>query len=395
MMWVHVSSLLAWRRPAVGVLRVERSFVHWVLERSSSRVPQEGPTQASVRFTAYLPQQSRLVEVPTEAVRAALQQSGKAPSGPQPPNQSDLHGLPEIAAQPGDAFVSLGLDWDTLNHAVLLQLKRRLGLRITLACYDLIPTRHPQHFRGVHAPGRFDAYLVDMAWCADDVVCISDHTRQDLEAYLAEVGAPRPRTHTIRLGCELPATPVAQSLPLPPDDRPFVLYVSTLESRKNHALLVRVWRRLREHQQPHRLVFVGMPGWGVDALLAELQSDAALREDVLILSHVPDEQLEALYRACAFTVYPSLMEGWGLPVVESLARGRLCLASNTTSLPEAGGGWAEHLDPTDEDAWVRRLAALMRHPTEVQAINARIAQGFKAPSWEGTARAIDAIARGA
>lgn len=374
MMWLHVSSLLAWRRPAVGVVRVEGEFARWALRSAPSHIG----------FTAYVRAQRRFVEVPTGAVHAALNLSAEP---------LDLSSLPDLPAQAGDAFVSLGLDWDTLDHAALLQLKQRLGLRVTLACYDLIPTRHPQHFHGVHAPGRFDAYLVDMAWCADRVLCISEHTRQDFEAFLAETGAPRPHTHTIGLGCELPpASDPAPALPLPPDGRPFVLYVSTLESRKNHELLVRVWRRLRQHMLPHRLVLVGMRGWGVDGLIAQIESDPALQQDILILSNLPDAQLDALYRHCAFTVYPSWMEGWGLPVVESLARGRLCLASNTTSLPEAGGGWAEHLNPGDEEAWVQRLAHLMSHPKEVQALNARIAQGYTAPRWDGMAQAIHQLA---
>ena len=126
--------------------------------------------------------------------------------------------------------------------------------------------------------------------------------------------------------------------------------------------------------------------------MADLQADPSLQQDVQVLSHLTDGQLAALYRDCAFTVYPSWIEGWGLPVVESLAHGRLCVASNTSSLPEAGAGWAEHLDPADDAAWVARLAELMTQPSQLQAINARIAQGFRPPRWHDTAQAIHRIA---
>jgi glycosyltransferase involved in cell wall biosynthesis len=145
--------------------------------------------------------------------------------------------------------------------------------------------------------------------------------------------------------------------------------------------------------QPFRLVLVGMRGWGVDDWMAELQADGALQQDVMVLNQLSDADLAALYRQCAFTVYPSWAEGWGLPVVESLAHGRLCLASNTSSLPEAGAGWAEHLPPGDEAAWLARLADLMADPGQLQALNARIAKGFTPPAWHDTARVVHQIAR--
>lgn len=373
--WVHVSSVLAWRGPAVGVIRFEREYARWALQHDPH----------GSRFCAYLPSRGAFVEVAAEQLRQAL--------GPTPDacaNAPAPQATRPIEPAAGDAFISLGLDWDTLDHAALWALKRHHGLRVILACYDLIPSLHPAYFEGVHQPGRFDAYLADLAWCADDVVCISDHTQQDLSGFLAAAGAPSPRLHTVRLGCDLP-TPM-DGPPVVPLDRPFVLYVSTLERRKNHALLMRVWRALRQRLQPFRLVLVGMRGWGVESWLAELQADALLQQDVVLLHQLPDAQLSALYRDCAFTVYPSWVEGWGLPVVESLAHGRLCVASNTSSLPEAGGGWAEHLHPGDEAAWVARLAELMSDPQQLQTLNTRIAQGFKPPAWHDTAFAVHQIA---
>ena len=110
--------------------------------------------------------------------------------------------------------------------------------------------------------------------------------------------------------------------------------------------------------------------------------------DIVCLNHVSDGELAWLYRHAAFTVFPSLYEGWGLPVVESLAWGKFCLASSAASLPEAGGTWAEYQDPWDLPAWVDRLGHYMQHPQEVQARNDRIAREFRAPGWAQTAQAI-------
>ncbi len=290
--------------------------------------------------------------------------------------------------------MSLGLDWEYLDQKALYRLKRELGLKTTLICYDVIPALFPHLV--VLPPGNFGAYLVDMAWTADAVLCISEHTRRDCEAVLHRLGAPVPPTHVIHLGSDIQLageeTPPA-GLGIHPDERPFVLFVSTIERRKNHEILYRAWTRLREQGTvPHRLVFVGMQGWGVTDLMNDLSLDPRIRQDIVRLNHVTDAELAWLYRHCAFTVFPSLYEGWGLPLVESLARGRFCLASNAASLPEAGGEWAEYLDPWDLPAWVERLGHYMRHPEEVAARNERIASGFRAPKWSDCASAIHQVA---
>jgi glycosyltransferase involved in cell wall biosynthesis len=279
-------------------------------------------------------------------------------------------------------------------QGALYALKRQLRLRTTLISYDVIPILFPHLV--VLPPGGFAAYFVDMAWCAEAVLCISEHTRRDCEAVLRRLGAPVPPTHVIVLGSELrtesSGTPPAALLKAGAQ-RPFVLFVSTIERRKNHEILYRAWLRLREQGvQPHRLVFVGMKGWGVNDLFSDLELDPRIQDDILVLNHVPDAELAWLYQHAAFTVFPSLYEGWGLPVVESLAWGKFCLASNAASLPEAGGEWAEYLDPWDLPAWVERLGFYMTHPEEVARRNARIAQEFQPPTWDGTAEQIHRVA---
>jgi glycosyltransferase involved in cell wall biosynthesis len=296
---------------------------------------------------------------------------------------------------PGDRLVSLGLDWDYLDQKVLYQLKQRHGLRTTLICYDVIPALFPQLV--VLPPGGFGAYLVDMAWCADEVLCISHHTRKDCEAVLSRLGAPVPPMHVIHLGSEVHASGEPARAPaglaVGEGERPFVLFVSTIERRKNHEILYRAWTRLRDQGVvPHRLVFVGMQGWGVTDLLNDMRLDPRTQSDIVLLNHVSDAELDWLYRHAAFTVFPSLYEGWGLPLVESLARGKFCLASSAASLPEAGGPHAEYLDPWDLPAWVDRLGHYMAHPEEVEARNERIRREFRAPSWADTARQIHQVA---
>lgn len=445
--WLHVSTLMNWDRPPVGIVRVEREYCLWLLARAG----QQGTEK--VRFCIYDRVRKQFTEVSEDDVRARLQLPVSPPPPPPPPSpvaRAQLSGwklrakqtwnrtkpyLPEswvpviagnvrrlqhqllqvqarrreraqrAAAPPqaqapqgpppaafgaGDRWISLGADWEYLNLEALYRVKQELGLRVTLICYDAIPVLFPQLFVGVLSPGGFGSYLAEMAWCADSVLCISECTRRDFEALMRRLGAPVPPTHVVTLGSEIRMGENGGAPQgLPADERPFVLYVSTIERRKNHEVLYRAWSRLRDAGVvPHRLVFVGMQGWGVNDLMNDLKLDPRTRDDIVSLNHVSDGELAWLYRHAAFTVFPSLYEGWGLPVVESLAWGKFCLVSNAASLPEAGGEWAEYLDPWDLPAWVDRLGHYMQHPEEVQARNARIAREFRAPGWAQTAQAI-------
>jgi hypothetical protein len=110
-------------------------------------------------------------------------------------------------------------------------------------------------------------------------------------------------------------------------------------------------------------------------------TDAKLRQHLNILHDCNDAELDFLYKNVYFTVYPSLYEGWGLPIDESLRHGKFCLASNTSSMPEVGGDLLEYLDPADEDAWVQRLEYYINNANEVFAKEANILAKYKLYTW--------------
>lgn len=444
--WVHVSTLMNWNRPPVGVVRVEQEYCAWVLSHS-------GDDQ--VRFCLYDRRNRVFREVSRDAVRDKLSALAAQPSPAGCPvarsswkksigrlarrgwrrvlpwlslqtaarlrdfalNQiaraqvlvmrihvltvrigrrlrrrtpSPADGAEPLKFERGDAFLSMGLDWEYLDQQELYRLRKVHSLRVILLCYDVIPVLYPHLV--VQPPDGFAAYLVDLAWCADEILCISGRTRRDLEALLRRLGAPVPELRVFRLGAD---SHLANRSSPPPGfphgdgERPFVLYVSTIERRKNHEILYRAWTRLRDSGFiPYRLVFVGMRGWGVGDLLQDIALDRRVQDDIIILDHVDDAHLQWLYRHCAFTVYPSLYEGWGLPVVESLAAGKFSLVSDAGSLPEAGGDLVEYLDPWDLPAWVDRLHHHMSDPGATAAWEERIADAFVVPAWADTARTI-------
>jgi glycosyltransferase involved in cell wall biosynthesis len=295
----------------------------------------------------------------------------------------------------GDVYISLGLDWDQKDLVYLYEVKSRLGLKVLLFCYDIIPIRFP-HLCVAEVAAKFPRYLADVAWCADEILCISDWSRCDLRQFLETVGAPVPTLRVVHLGCEiaaaseaLPSDAVAEVLA-----QRFILFVSTIERRKNHEMLYRAYTRLADegHVDLPLLVFVGMPGWGVSDTLSDMKLDPRIIPYLRILNHVSDNDIVRLYQGAYFTVYPSLYEGWGLPVAESLSHGKFCLASNAASIPEVGGDLIEYLDPWDLPAWADRLLWYFDHAEEVQRREVAIRSHYQPTAWQKTGAAVFAAA---
>lgn len=179
----------------------------------------------------------------------------------------------------------------------------------------------------------------------------------------------------------------------------YVLYVSTIELRKNHRLLVRVWQRLLERHGNDlvpNLVFAGKIGWLVDDLLEELAASNYLNGKIVLLRSLSDTELQQAYRSCLFTVFPSLSEGWGLPIVESLAHGKFCVASNHTSIPEAGGKLIDYFDPVNEDDALAKIERPLTDQGYLAAREAQLRAEYRARTWgdcvRGLIGALDAAA---
>jgi len=172
------------------------------------------------------------------------------------------------------------------------------------------------------------------------------------------------------------ATPPATALPAPG----FVLAVGTLEPRKNLPRLVAAYSSLEEAlQERHPLVVVGRVGWQTGETLAALRS---LGTRCIALGYVPDEALGELYRRCAVFCYPSLGEGFGLPVLEAMAAGAAVVTSNLSSLPEVGGNAVEYVDPTSVPSiagGLRRVLQDEGRRRELSELGRARAAGF---SWQ-------------
>ena len=154
-------------------------------------------------------------------------------------------------------------------------------------------------------------------------------------------------------------------------------------------MLYRVWRRLLEDGVPQpsdfKLVFVGRKGWMVDTLFAQIAADTAAQGNLLIMSQVNDSLLSTLYENAAFCVYPSIYEGYGLPVVEAFSRRKAVISSNGGALAEVAGGFSPCLDPTDEDAWYATIKEWIGNPDARGPYETAIRNRFQRVTWQESA----------
>lgn len=296
---------------------------------------------------------------------------------------------------PGHTLVVLGAFWALGNAPMRYLAAKRRGARVCVYLYDLIPVTHPQ-FCEMELSLHFGVGLGQICAMADGILTISEDTAHRVRSLLADKGiAPIP-VQAIPLAHTLQRLPPAIDSD-PAGENPFVAYVSTIEGRKNHIYVVRVWQALMASGVAvPDLVFVGRPGWKVGPLMALLEQTDNLGGRVRILHDLTDAALAEIYRHAQFTVFTSLVEGWGLPIGESLSHGTPCVASGTSSMPEVGGDLVDYIDPDDVNDGVGVIGRLLAEPDRLLWRRQQIAERFVPRTWDDVgsdlSKAVQAIA---
>lgn len=308
----------------------------------------------------------------------------KTPKGPVP-----LTDIPHRAAKldSDTLLISGGLDWDFKDVRALTALKRKHGFRYCTIVYDIIAILFP-HLVVPKLSSILTSYFNDLVWLADYAMCISETTRRDWISFCRERRPDAGPAYAFQLGSDLPAIDetVPADFPDALQGKRFALFVSTIEARKNHRMLYEAWDRCVRSGMidptRDRLVFAGRHGWGVNDLLREVSANPATRETLIVLHDVPDALLRLLYQRCAFVVFPSLYEGYGLPVAEALGHAKPCISSNAGSLSEIGGDLVLRIDPKDTIRWADSMAHHFRSPQELDGIAERVKTEFQPVAWD-------------
>jgi glycosyltransferase involved in cell wall biosynthesis len=300
---------------------------------------------------------------------------------------------PTARIAPGDTYISVGFEWTPEDKIGRVAELRSKGVHTVLFCHDLIPLLFPHLGYGPSAE-RFPQFLTQLVQAADGIMCNSENTRKDLEAFIRNSGATKPAIATVPFGSTGPVVASDAGSLASRITRDFILYVSTLERRKNHETLYKafVTIRVKLGKRPPMCVLVGAKGWGVDDVLSDIKLDPRVKGDFLILNQASDGELRWLYEHCLFTVFPSLYEGWGMPVAESLSYGKFVLAANRSSIPEAGGTFAEYLEPWNVRKWAERILLYTEDRDLLRQRELTIQAGHEPRSWKAAAQAVRDVA---
>ena len=285
----------------------------------------------------------------------------------------------------GSTVILLGAFWGLGNSVQNFVQAKRDGVRIGAYVYDIIPVTHPE-FCDDALVTDFTMAICELCAVADFVLTISDATRYALTNFIAENGGrPIPMT-TVPLAHHL-TREADHSVAWPEQLRRvkgkrYVAYVSTIEGRKNHLYVINVWRRLiADGVDVPDLVFVGRHGWKIGALTDVLQATNNLNGRLHIAHNLSDGELNAVYAGCEFSVFTSVVEGWGLPVGESLFHGRPCIASNTSSIPEVGGALVDYIDPFNLTQGIEVFRRMITDRAYLSSRVAAIRAHFVARTW--------------
>ncbi len=317
---------------------------------------------------------------------------------------------PGVRRTAGDRLRTLGRDLGWHQVGVTLAARRagagllhlpagfgpvRAGLPTVVTIHDLLPFRFPRSFRTWHRTYT-RIVLPRVARAARAVITVSDASRRDVVELL---GVAEDRVTVVPNGVDPVFAPVPpesdaaqdarRRLGLPGD---FVLAVGAIEPRKNLARLLRAIRALRSRPATAdiRLIHAGPEAWLSDDLPG-LVRELDLSDTVRFLGYVSAGDLATLFSLARVFVYPSLGEGFGIPVVEAMACGCPVVTSNVSSLPEVAGGAAALVDPASVEEIADAVGALWRDEARRRDLAARGRVRAAAFTWERTARETAAV----
>lgn len=287
--------------------------------------------------------------------------------------------------RPGMAYLNIG--HTGLEAAGLPLWIARNQIRAIYLVHDLIPITNPEFCREGEAE-KHTRRMINALGSASGLIANSRATLADLAKFAAAQRLPMPSGIAAWL-----AGQAHRPAPRRGDqERPYFVTIGTIEGRKNHILLLRLWRRMIEQMgsAAPRLVIIGQRGWEADHALAMLDRCAALRGHVAELGSCEDDELARLLAGARALLMPSFAEGFGLPLIEALEIGTPVIASDLAVFREIAGDIPTYLSSWDGVGWERTIGEFVGNPPERQRQLARMS-GYRAPDWDEHFRAVDAL----
>jgi glycosyltransferase involved in cell wall biosynthesis len=393
-----LSDLISWfggARAPTGIQRVQMEIA------AAALAP--GLDLAEVRLAVFRPETGAWREIPREAFRrlCGLSRVGTdtedpAWTGSLGQLRAMLDAAPDLVFPHGAWLVNCGSSWWLPGyHQAVRAARLRHGLRYAAMVHDTGPVTAPEH-SPPETSASFARWFSVLLQQADLLLAPSEATAGEIARLAATdlAGLPAAPVRVLRLDA-MPSAPPRGAIGARAAEwanEPHVLFLGTIESRKDHLFVLNAWLALlrRHGDAVPPLVLAGRAGFNAGPALALLRRAPALAERVIWLDAVSDAEAAALLRGALFTIYHSRLEGWGLPVTEALAAGKAVVTPAHSALVEAGQGLALHHPPGSEPAFLALVERLLFEPGFREAAEARIAAGLRLRDWPAVAEDLRA-----
>jgi len=275
-----------------------------------------------------------------------------------------------------------------LEHPDYAALIRKRRLKAIYFLHDLIPITHPEYSR-TGEDERHKRRLQTMLSSGAAIVANSHSTLQALTSFASARAIPVPH-------CEV--APLAPTrLPSPAAERPlqarYFVVLGTIEPRKNHLLLLHLWRQLAEEMgraAPH-LVLIGQRGWECEQVTDLLERCASLRGLVIEESRCTDDMLATWLSHAQGLLFPSFVEGFGMPLIEALTLKIPVIASDLAVFREIAGDIPDYLDPLDGAGWKAAVLDYAKPDSPRRRSQLERMGGYQAPTWEKHFATVQAL----
>lgn len=297
-----------------------------------------------------------------------------------------------VRIAPEDTLLLLAGSWDNDRFiAHIIELRRKVRPTMVHIVCDVIPIVAPSYsHEGIRRV--FKNYMLQILPCMDGIAAISESAKRDIQKVQDEYKLPKVPVSVIRLGDDI--SPIKH--PKRPENTAglkkgqFLLSVSTIEVRKNHALLYYMAKAAvaRGIEIP-QMVIAGKVGWLATDIYEIMQNDPEVKDKFVFLHGLDDEAITWLYQNCMMCIMPSWYEGWGLPVAEALGHGKAAIAADTSSLPEVAGNLLEYFAPYDPLQCLALIDKYANQPKVLAQKEAEIAKKYKLTTWDQTFTQFD------
>lgn len=282
---------------------------------------------------------------------------------------------------PNGCFL-LNISHTELENPKYTELLKKLHIRPIFMIHDLLPISHPEYHTPLSSKEHI-ARIHSALSSAAGIICNSQATLNKLTEFAFKEMIPMPTTTVALLGAGMSSS-ISSIINKRPIDLPYFVILGTIEPRKNHYLLLQIWRKMAEQytDKTPRLVIIGHRGWECENAIDMLERCSILKDIVIECPNCCDDELVTYLKHAQALLFPSFCEGYGLPLVEALSLGVPVVASDLDVFHEIAGDVPEYIDPLDGRQWEEIVHKFSSPESPLRIAQMKRMKNLKLPTWD-------------